>query len=187
MGRGQLYPPGHGSWIVADPGRDLANANSLQVLDHHRFMGFQRFRLVGQHKFRPITDRLVALFTVGVEERDFGGMNMIQTQTAWPACIPVWPMSRIVEANWFIGEKTFRIFKIPLDIRAVNCYSHLAVGASGHHLVGIGRGLPNSVTPYAAINDEEAISLIALTRDGFSVFIVKIPAFSSKPIYRLRR
>jgi hypothetical protein len=40
-------------------------------------MGFQRFCLIGQYKFRPIADGLVAFFTVGVEKIDFGDMNMI--------------------------------------------------------------------------------------------------------------
>jgi len=83
-------------------------------------------------------------------------------------------MSSIVKTDRFLGKKMFRMLKILLDIGAINCYSHLEVGASSHHLLGIGSGAVNSITPYAA-NCEEAISLIALPRDGFSAFIVIIP------------
>jgi len=70
----------------------------------------------------------MAFFTVGVVDRDLGGMDMIQTQTTFPVRIPVGSMSGIVEANRSIWKETFRFFKIPLDIRAINCYSHLEWG-----------------------------------------------------------
>jgi len=49
-------------------------------------------------------------------------------------------------------------------------------GTSSHHLTSIGRGAVKLTAPYAA-NDEEAISLFNLSRDGFSTFTAKIPAF----------
>ena len=171
----QSEPSGHGPRIVANPGGALADAASFQVLDHHLLNGLQGFALVGQYRFRPIADRLTAWLAVGAEDGDFRGMNVIQVQTALPVRIPMRSMGRIIEADRFFGEEAFRISNIPLDIRAGNCYSHLKRGAS-NHLAGHRDG-SRAQLPYAA-NDEEAISLLALPRDGFSAFIAIIPAFT---------
>ncbi|WP_068965137.1 hypothetical protein [Desulfosporosinus sp. BG] len=60
----------------------------------------------------------------------------------------------------------------------VGCYlqAHSSCnGTSSHHQTGKGRGAAKLTTPYAA--NDEAISLIKLTRDGFSASIDDIPAF----------
>ncbi len=111
-------PPGECPGIISNLGCTLANAAPLKMLHRHLLMGLERFTLVGQHKFRPITDGFVAGFAVRIEKGNLDGMNMVHKETAQPMRIPTHRMKSAVKANWFGGKKRRRILQICLDIGA---------------------------------------------------------------------
>jgi len=59
----QVNPPRYCSWIVTYLCSNFSKTLSLEVLNERKLMSFQRFSLVGKHKFRPITNRLMTFFT----------------------------------------------------------------------------------------------------------------------------